>query len=427
MKNEGKKLVVTVRIDFEKQLDVPKEWLIEWQEGRYLVPPFNAEELREIIITPALRVGRFIEPISLVDEIIDEVIHYPGSLPLLSFTMQQLFEKCKENLYRNISKEDYDDLGGVIGALQSSANKVYDSLSLSEQNTMRNLMLRMVSFSGGETAGKRVLKTELEYDLSVKNAQNAKIRKILEKERLIRAGKDSYNQEFYEPSHDALVRTWKRMQDWIKEFTAENLLLHARLGSAVTDYERNQQDRKYLWHNSANLPLLLESQLDLNKREQSFVTRSRRLRRRNILTIWSIVLAVITGLSGLAIYANGQTSIAKEQTEIAKMRQEEAEGNLLKYRETERDRLKEGLAPLMADAEVFEKAEEYEYECARYEAIRESLDSIQKLTEIIGVNLEQDIFEIEMDTIEYNRKYKVAIAKWEVQKREASENLSNKN
>lgn len=94
----GKKLIVTVRIDFEKQLDIPASMIALWNENRYIVPPFSAEELREIIITPALRVGRFIEPQSMVDSIIDDVIHYPGSLPLLSFTMQELFEKCKSNL-----------------------------------------------------------------------------------------------------------------------------------------------------------------------------------------------------------------------------------------------------------------------------------------------------------------------------------------
>ncbi|MTB51695.1 caspase family protein [Lewinella sp. W8] len=318
----GKKIIVTVRIDFEKQLGIPEVLEKKWQSGRYLVPPFSTEELREIIVTPALRVGRFFQPINLVDEIIDEVIHYPGSLPLLSFTMEQLFENCKDDLFRNISKAEYVNLGGVTGALQTSADQTYQSLGekavkvTKEQATMCKLLLRMVSISGGETAGKRVYSYELEFDSQEENVRIARVLKLLIDKRLINARKDFEDQVYYEPSHDALVRTWRMMQGWIKEIKAENLLLHSRLGNAILDFERNKIKSKFLWHNNANLQLIEESPLSLNRKENSFVNASKNQRRWNTIKVWSVVFVAFAIISGLGIYANKERKSALTTSSI---------------------------------------------------------------------------------------------------------------
>ncbi len=398
----GKKLAFTVRIDFEEQLDIPDEIKADWDRGHYWVPPFSAEELREIISIPALRVGRFFEPSSLVDDIIEEVIHYPGSLPLLSFTMQQLFDKCKDDPYRSISVEDYKQLKGVTGALQSSADEAYDILDIEEKKTMRNLMLRMVSISGGETAGKRVLKSELNFSQQAENKRIDKVLTLLEEKRLIQSGTDSESRNYYEPSHDALVRTWRRVQEWIKEFTAEYLLLHSRLGNAVTDYERGLKDKKYLWHNNANLPLLLTSPIALNQRESSFIDRSKKLKKSNSLRLWTIVFVVIAGLSVLAIYANGKRIEAQN-------RAQDALDNLLQYQRAERDRINERLVILLSEAEAFEKAEIPDMALERYISIEEALDSIQKLTQAIQEQSgTSDLFSLGIDTVSYIQKYEEA-------------------
>jgi energy-coupling factor transporter ATP-binding protein EcfA2 len=271
-----KMIILTIRIDYEKQLNIPNRLKDDWENGRYLVPPFSAEELREVIITPTYRVGRFIEPISLVDKIISEVIHYPGSLPLLSFTMQQLFLKSNEakDIYRKITKDDYKELGGVIGALQKSADEVFLQLSPEEQQTMQKMMLRMVSLTGGETAGRRVMLPELSYTDGQENERVAKVIKALDKSRLIRFDKNSY----IEPSHDALVRSWKQMQDWIKAFGFENIALISKLSVAVSEYFPKPSEDK-LWAQTANLKqanTLLEARF-LNTHEEQFVGLSLKL------------------------------------------------------------------------------------------------------------------------------------------------------
>ena len=398
--NNGKKLIITIRIDFEKQLDIPDELSELWNKGRYIIPPFSAEELRAAIITPALRVGRFIEPLSLVDEIIDEVIHYPGSLPLLSFTMQQLFEKCSDNLFRNITPKDYRELGGVIGALQSSADKVYDTFNDKEKETMRHLMLRMVSLTGGETAGKRVMSSELVFDDSQENDRIQKVIQKLQKEGLIMGGQDKEKNNYIEPSHDALVRTWKKMQEWIKTFSEDKILLHARLEHAVDEYKKKGAKRKHLWYNSPNRSQVIDAQktadkqtipLVLNRQESEFIKKSKQLFTTIISSVATVILLVIIGLSWLTLVAYQQTEIAKEQTgiaikqtEIAKDEKEEAVANLLKFQKADRLRLNQRLKPLLTEAEIFQDAEEFDMAKARYDSIDFNMKQIKSLTEEIG-------------------------------------------
>ena len=188
---EGKQVIVTVRVDFEAQFELPDELKEKWEVGRFPIPQFTAEELREIIITPALRVGRFFDPLSLVDEMVNEVLINPRALPLLSYTLQELFKQCEKDPYLNISKEVYDKIGGVQGALTTNAGRVYDRLDDLHQKAMRNLMLRMVSISGGEKSGKRVYEHELQFKDPEETQRFKKVIAILQdEERLIRSGRD---------------------------------------------------------------------------------------------------------------------------------------------------------------------------------------------------------------------------------------------
>lgn len=312
----GKKIIATLRIDYESRL--PKIPALEGQWHRYLVPPFSAEELREVIVTPTSRQGHFIVPMSLVDRIIEEVIHYPGSLPLLSFTMRQLFERCKDHPFGNITPADYQSLGGVIGALQRKADAVHDTLPDDDhRNTMRCLMLRIVSLTGGQAAGRRVLLEDLHFADPAENERLKTVRTLLEEERLIVAGTDHSGHVYIEPVHDALVNTWDKVKDWVKALGDANLLLHNELEGAVGKYGREGKRNSHLWHNSPSLEQAkaVEAQLLLNEQEMDFLVKSRQKRKRNTVRTWAIVVGVMVGLGGLGFVANQQRLTAVKNLE----------------------------------------------------------------------------------------------------------------
>ena len=94
---------------------------------------------------------------------IDEVIQTPGALPLLSFTLSELYVRYLQRRGddRSLTLEDYEQLGGVTGSLRSRATELYDILDGPNQATMQRVMLRMVSAQGGELARRRVPRSEL--------------------------------------------------------------------------------------------------------------------------------------------------------------------------------------------------------------------------------------------------------------------------
>lgn len=273
----GKKIIGTVRSDFEPQL---RSRLLEryWKNGRFLVPAFTADDYRQIIYAPARRVGCLFEPPELVDKIIEEVHQQPGALPLLSFLLQQLFEEAKKETgqFHIIKEAHYDTTGGVSGALQAKADAAYLTLpSALHQSVMKQLMLRMIALSAGEMAGKRVMRSELIFTTAEENeAVSLVINNLVEARLLVSA--DAY----IEPAHDALVRAWGLLWSWVKEMGTEALFLLNKLSQDVTDYLRKPQEDQdaFLWHNNPRLEQVLQltpgQKAFLNREELAFIEKS---------------------------------------------------------------------------------------------------------------------------------------------------------
>lgn len=100
-----------------------------WPDARFVVPPMSQDELREVIEKPAsVRVIYFEE--GLVDVLINEVVQTPGGLPLLSFTLSELYRNYVERRSddRCLTVADYDQLGGVAGSLRRRATEIYNEL-----------------------------------------------------------------------------------------------------------------------------------------------------------------------------------------------------------------------------------------------------------------------------------------------------------
>ena len=229
------RVIITVRSDFEPQfenLGLEKYW----NQARFTVPPFSQDDYREVIEKPAIQEVLFFEPADLVDDIINEVIQAPGGLPLLSFLLSQLYEKCYQK-GRKLTQEAYNDLGGVIGSLRTSADSIYNNLDDQHRTAMRHLMIRLVSLEGGELASRRVLMPELEYSQEEVNTWINNVVNQLLDARLLVKGRDSLGQVYIEPAHDALIRAWGTLWDWIKQFGEDNITLQRRLYEAVTEMD----------------------------------------------------------------------------------------------------------------------------------------------------------------------------------------------
>ncbi|QFS49590.1 caspase family protein [Nostoc sphaeroides] len=227
-------VVITLRLDFEAhfQTSVLKDF---WNDdARFVVSPMSQNEFREAIEKPASQKVLYFDPPRLVDELINEVVQMPGALPLLSFTLSELYlkylgDRTRDN--RALTKKDYEELGRVVGSLTKRANQEYDRLvkeNPAYQDTVRRVMLRMVSLQGGELARRQVHKSELVYPSQEESDRVQTVIKRFSEARLIVEGSNSEGEPYVEPAHDALVCGWDKLLAWKKE-NEENIILQRRL------------------------------------------------------------------------------------------------------------------------------------------------------------------------------------------------------
>lgn len=125
------------------------------QQNLVTVTPMTRDELKQAIIEPAKLVGLQVEP-ELVEEILADVEGSPGSLPLLEYTLKELWQQQKLTL------AGYTHLGGVKGTLEKRATEVYESFSREEQQIAKRIFLELTQLGEGtEDTRRRVLLRDL--------------------------------------------------------------------------------------------------------------------------------------------------------------------------------------------------------------------------------------------------------------------------
>lgn len=325
-------VVMTLRLDFEAHF---AELLAGRGEGspRFLIPHMSREELRQVIEGPASERVLFFEPPGLVDALIDEVIDAPGALPLLSFTLSEMYrvyvQRARDD--RTLRAEDYDSLGGVSGALARRADEVYDGLAEAEQTTMRRLLLRMVV--PGESARRPVPEAELQFADAAEDARVRSVCARLVDARLAASGKDALGRGYIEPAHDKLVTGWPRLQAFIDAERDTMMLMHA-LGQAAAQWAAGGRASGLLWDDDPRRPQALALRRGeparFNRVEQEFVDRSHQRRTRFWISVASAVGGAIVGLSvvaAIALVQRGEAIAAQAEAELQRRAAVTAQGD----------------------------------------------------------------------------------------------------
>ncbi|MEM6614251.1 MAG: WD40 repeat domain-containing protein, partial [Cyanobacteria bacterium P01_C01_bin.72] len=153
------KLVLTIRADFVAScLENPALATI-LQQNSILVPPYLTEaDYRQAMIKPAQQVGLQIET-GLVEILLQDLDRSPGDLPLLQFTLQQLWERREQG---QLTLKAYQELEGVKGALERQAEQVYNQLDPESQACARWIFLNLTQLGEGtEDTRRRITKSEL--------------------------------------------------------------------------------------------------------------------------------------------------------------------------------------------------------------------------------------------------------------------------
>jgi len=166
------------------------------------------QNLRQAIEEPALKLSTQFEN-GLIERIIQDVGIQTGSLPLLQFTLQQLWEKREQNKLTHLA---YEALGTVTQALTNYADEVYKRLSEEGQQQLRYLFVQMVRPGEGTEDTRQVA------FLKHLNAAQREIIKQLADTRLVVTSRiEQTGEETVEVAHEALIHHWQPLREWMTE------------------------------------------------------------------------------------------------------------------------------------------------------------------------------------------------------------------
>jgi WD40 repeat protein len=287
------RIVLTMRIDFEVYILKYPEFRREFDRGRVAITPMERDELRDAIDRPARSVGLVFER-GVVDKLIEDTYGEPGALPLLQFALMRLWRDRRRN---KVTMESYTGLGGARLALATVADAVYDGLTtVQSQDAAKRIFLRIVRPGKGLEVTNRRLR---EQDLFPVGEDDRRTRAVLERlidEGLIRRTRGLDRQDTQvEVAHEALVRNWPRLVDWLNDERAAIVdrqgwedkvaewVIRGRGREALLDDAQIRDAEKWMKSGGAlllgaitDLPALVKASRDEIGRRHAELARSRR-------------------------------------------------------------------------------------------------------------------------------------------------------
>ncbi len=238
------RVIITLRADFyDKPLHYPEfgEMIRRRMET---ILPLSAEELQRAISKPAEQLGVTFEE-GLVATIVSEIHYQPGALPLLQYALTELFDNREGRI---LTQRAYEVIGKTTGALARRAEALFDELDQAGQHTARQMFLRLVTLGeGSEDTRRRVPRSELLAVAADPDVMDELIDTYTTYRLLSLDHDPSTRAPVVEVAHEAILREWGRLRDWLDE-SRHDIRQQRLLASAAADWRNSDCDPSYLLH-----------------------------------------------------------------------------------------------------------------------------------------------------------------------------------
>lgn len=275
-------IILTMRIDFLHRAAENRDFARYLSDHLVIVSPMKPYELRKVIEEPAKKAGGTFEP-GLADKLIKDTQDNPGGLPLLEYTLFELWKAKQAD--GTMTWHAFNVLGGVEGALAARAdailNKHYNSTE--KQSQLRQLLLRLVQPGEGTADTRRRMLLDELVPAGAKLEGVQSFLKPLVDERLLTTSYDktspqqAIGEKTIEVSHEALIKAWPMFKNWIDE-ARHDLRIQLQLEEAAKEWQANDQNSDYLWSGLrlGNAEIWFNrAQHSLNERDLRFLQASR--------------------------------------------------------------------------------------------------------------------------------------------------------
>ena len=337
--------VLTLRADFYDRLMQYPEFYQMIDAHHISVLPMESEDLRRVIERPAqLPDVQLTFEGDLVGDLLFEMRGQVGALPLLQFTLEQLFERRSDHC---LTLSAYRELGGVKGALSQHAEKTYVALPSEEHCRLaRALFVRLIDpgVTEQDTTRRRASLSEFALTDASQTHLLQETADAFIAARLLMTNEGA-GRTTLEVSHEALIREWARLSAWLRE-AREDIRLQQTISEDVEAWVRHEKpaDRLYrggqlteaqAWAQrnvpSADEMAFLQTsaterqqqeELEQNRQARELNLQRRVVSRQRILitalSFFSLIVIVLGSVAGFSfLRAEAQRQRAEQETQIA--------------------------------------------------------------------------------------------------------------
>lgn len=280
-------VLLTLRADFFGHVLEYEHFSRQVDNGLVNLIPMTLDERRAAIEEPALRTGRRFED-GLVERILDDLRNEPGALPLLEFALTELWKRqTTEGIMTHAA---YKQIGQVAGAITQHADAVFSSYKADQQRTIGAIFTRLVRVARPDE-GTQDIKQRVNLANFDPSAQSL-IQKLSDVRLLVTSYDKATKQDTVEIAHEALIRKWPRLQDWLAQ-RRDRLVLQRNLRELTSNWIEDG------YHNGA---LLRGRQLrkfarleaaELSPDERMYLRRSQRRYRLQLYSNLLMLLLVV--------------------------------------------------------------------------------------------------------------------------------------
>jgi WD40 repeat protein len=324
-------VVLGLRADFYGRCAAYPELVAALRHGQVLLGAMSAAELRDAIGRPAQAAGLSLQP-GLVEVLLrdlgaeasgstrqgpyDQTTYEPGALPLLSHALLATWQQRDG---QTLTLDGYHLTGGIRSGIATTAEQAYQRLDPAERRIARHIVLfHMIQIGEGTgVTRRRVDRTRL-VEESVDPPTAEAVLDTLARARLVTLDTDTA-----EITHEALLRAWPRLRDWIDTDRA-GLLIRQQLTGAAEAWNREGRHPSALyqgprleavrgWAEPGRLA-------DLSPLERTFLRASieaaRREARRRRLFVAALATLLVVALAAGGLAAQQRAS-ALDQRQVA--------------------------------------------------------------------------------------------------------------
>ncbi len=236
-------VVITMRSDFIGNCALFHGLPEAINDGQFLTPRLNREQLAEAIVTPARVFGGDVDPI-LVNQLLNDAGNDFDQLPLLQHALMRMWNLRQNDEKIVLTLEDYEQIGGLTHALSHHADEAFNELEPTQQKIAEILFHNLSERGNYRRDTRRPIQLEKiaqQADVSWQDVAEV-IEAFRQEERsfLTPPIEKALNpQSVIDITHESLIRNWQRLKKWTEE-EAESAKLYKRLEEDACRWQQNE-------------------------------------------------------------------------------------------------------------------------------------------------------------------------------------------